>query len=1665
MSLFEFWRRTEERLEQLRRTNQLRLSPAQVSRLLGDSEVQTELQNEGIMSLLPPVGTELFRRFTPASLEKIRERHEAEERKQQNDQVTEKAPSNDMAAGKPLPFIYGDPPPELLTTPLEELDPFYQSQKTFMVLSKDNIIHRFNCESACFLLSPFNLLRRFSIKLLLHPFSRIFMLLTILTNCCFMLIKIKSPVLSGILELIFMVIYTLDVLVKVVSRGFCLGRFTFLRDPWNWLDLLILTTGCVTKFVDLAKFSVLITIPRVLKIFTVIPGMKKTVEALLQLVKRLADVIILMAFCLSILAMIGLQLFMGNLRQKCIIWPPPLMENITAGYHDNMTWSGDFDFHSYINDPVNHYHMPGHLDALLCGNSSDSGMCPEGTVCLRDGRNPTYGYTNFDSFGWSLLSVIRLMTHDFWENLLQLVVRATGKSYATVFVVIFFPGCFFVVSLILAVVAMAMAEREEAGAAEAKQKEEEFRRIVEVLKEKEEEEEQASSRAELPEKRDSPQKKNSAAESQSNEQEQDAVKGEPSRCSFIHVFLQGDCCGCWRWIKQRCYTFIMNPCFDLGIVLCLVLNTVFMAMEHYPMTPSMEEHLSISELVFTFIFTAEMILKLVALGCSGYFKVSWHIFDFILVVGSLLELGLSDVEGFTVKFRTLRVVRLARWWPSFHMFLKMIQSSVGNVALVLLFLLFLSVVVGMQLFQRDYKDQVCRIAMDCELPRWHMHDFFHTLMVIFRVLCGEWVEILWDCMEVSGQATCLVFFMTVMVIGHLLVLVLFLNLLIKSFSLEKLSSPEEKGRNNLQTAITKSSTWILDHIWTFQGKKNHVDPDHKADKDNRKEYVALDFVTSDQPAVNGNHDNHDRAPVAEAEVEFNSPESEEEKEQRSEKLQDEENLKENTPEDCCWESCCCPFQSVDTSQGPLRIWSNFRRACLLIVQHKLFEGFIVFIILLSSTALVFEDIHLQSRPVLQKVLDTADLVFSFLFLVEMLLKWIAFGFKKYFSSFWCWLDFLILDVSLVSLLLSWMGFNTQYLRTLRTLRVPSRFQGMKVVLKVLVVTVPAMLQVLLVVLTVWLIFAILGVNLFAGKFYYCFNETSEEYFLPAVVNNKTECYSLIESNMTEIRWKNTKFNFDSVASSYVALLLLAMSHSWYDIIYASMDSRKVEDQPVYETNLYMYLYFMCFITIGCYFTFSFFIRSFISALQQQRHKTGNHVFMTEQQHKFSTSMKTLFSEPNKDVQRPQNQCHARLFDVVTAPCFEIFMGMVICLNMVALMVETYEQSWEKEVVLYWFHFILLLIFLLEFFLKIIALRRHYFSSCTNIVDFVILIVCIAGLFVADLVEKYFVSPQLFAVLRLTRILWLLRLIRFSKGIRMLIVGFVMSLPALVNIGLLLFLLVFTFSVVGMFNFAYVRKEALINDLLNFETFGNSMLSMMMVTTSSAWDGLLFPIMNTPPDCDPLKEHPGSVVVGDCGSPVVGIIFFATYINLFFLLVLYLFSAVVLETFNTRSPEDPEDLKLLSDHHLQMFYKTWRKFDPDASQLIEYSELSDFCDALQDPLRIPKPNNIKLIQMDLPLLPGDQVHYVDVLQALTAQLFGKSGQSDALRARLEEKFFTNPSKVSQEPISSTLQRKQEEVAASVIQRAYRKHLLQDAGDKETSHPAGGGATGISGATSQ
>jgi hypothetical protein len=118
------------------------------------------------------------------------------------------------------------------------------------------------------------------------------------------------------------------------------------------------------------------------------------------------------------------------------------------------------------------------------------------------------------------------------------------------------------------------------------------------------------------------------------------------------------------------------------------------------------------------------------------------------------------------------VFKLDKSWPTLNTLIKIIGNSVGalgNLTLVLAIIVFIFAVVGMQLFGKNYQDCVCKISKDCTLPRWHMKDFFHSFLIVFRVLCGEWIETMWDCMEVAGQPLCLLVFMQVMVIGNLVV--------------------------------------------------------------------------------------------------------------------------------------------------------------------------------------------------------------------------------------------------------------------------------------------------------------------------------------------------------------------------------------------------------------------------------------------------------------------------------------------------------------------------------------------------------------------------------------------------------------------------------------------------------------------------------------------------------------------------------------------------------------------------------------------------------------------------------------------------------------------------------------------------------------------------------
>ncbi|XP_051274303.1 sodium channel protein type 4 subunit alpha A isoform X2 [Dicentrarchus labrax] len=1378
------------------------------------------------------------------------------------------------------------------------------------------------------------------------------------------------------------------------------------------------------------------------------------------------------------------------------------------------------------------------------------------------------------------------------------------------FVVIIFLGSFYLINLILAVVAMAYDEQNQATQREAIEKEEEFQRLLEQLK-NQEQAQLLGSRATLTSKKSlshhstseladdelslehdeivkdcngrliprlmirAPTMIKSAADYELREKSVGSVHSmlhldepglthrtasaltvlttaameeledaqrpcPPGWYKFADTFLKWDCCEQWVIFKKWVLFVVMDPFVDLAITICIVLNTLFMAMEHYPMTPEFDYMLSVGNLVFTGIFTAEMFFKLIAMDPYYYFQVGWNIFDSIIVTLSLVELGLANVQGLSVlrSFRLLRVFKLAKSWPTLNMLIKIIGNSVGalgNLTLVLAIIVFIFAVVGMQLFGKSYKDCVCKISIDCELPRWHMNDFFHSFLIVFRILCGEWIETMWDCMEVAGAGMCLVVFMMVMVIGNLVVLNLFLALLLSSFSGDNLSAGDDDGEmNNLQIAIgriTRGIDWFkafivrtVLQILSREPKESEEKPDEDPvdDGDPKTEGIEMNHLDTSQnlkmadgianclvegrpsgfivdgefslnvPIALGesdfenlgedDDDDEDDADNADSEntdeknnqhysgnvedeismpgnvklmgalndgdssvcstVDYQPPEPEPEE-------VEEEEPDPVEPEACFTDNCVkrWPCLTADITQGKGKKWWNLRRTCFTIVEHDWFETFIIFMILLSSGALAFEDIYIERRRTIKIILEYADKVFTYIFIIEMLLKWVAYGFKTYFTNAWCWLDFFIVDISLISLCANWMGYSElgpikslRTLRALRPLRALSRFEGMRVVVNALVGAIPSIFNVLLVCLIFWLIFSIMGVNLFAGKFYRCINTTTEELFPMSEVNNRSDCMAIKEATQ-EARWVNVKVNYDNVGKGYLSLLQIATFKGWMDIMYAAVDSREVEEQPSYEINLYMYIYFVIFIIFGSFFTLNLFIGVIIDNFNQQKKKFGDEIFMTEEQKKYYDAMKKLGSKkPQKPIPRPTNLIQGMVFDFISQQFFDIFIMVLICLNMVTMMVETDNQSAEKEDFLFKVNVSFIVVFTGECVLKLFALRHYFFTNGWNIFDFVVVILSIAGTMLSDIIEKYFVSPTLFRVIRLARIGRILRLIKGAKGIRTLLFALMMSLPALFNIGLLLFLIMFIFSIFGMSNFAYVKKEAGIDDIFNFETFGGSIICLFEITTSAGWDGLLLPMLNKEaPDCDPDFENPGTDVKGNCGNPGMSMIFFCSYIIISFLVVVNMYIAIILENFNVAQEESGD---ALCEEDFEMFNETWEKFDIDGTQFIEYSQLSDFCDTLQEPLRVAKPNRLHLIEMDLPLVIGNRIHCLDVLLAVTQMVLGDTVEMAAMRESIEAKFIlSNPTSDSFAPITTTVRHKEEQMAAVVIQRAYRNHLLK------------------------
>ncbi|KAJ0174015.1 hypothetical protein K1T71_010161 [Dendrolimus kikuchii] len=747
------------------------------------------------------------------------------------------------------------------------------------------------------------------------------------------------------------------------------------------------------------------------------------------------------------------------------------------------------------------------------------------------------------------------------------------------------------------------------------------------------------------------------------------------------------------------------------------------------------------------------------------------------------------------------------------------------------------------------------------------------------------------------------------------------------------------------------------------------------------------------------------------------------------------------PQDCfprqCYDTSPCWDACIDTKMG--HRWMVVRTFILRYVDTPAFEWFVLVLIFASSITLCFEDIHLEKNKPLKKILYWTNLGFCLIFVVEMFLKWIALGFFRYFTSFWTLLDFTIVFVSVFSLLIE-ENENLKVLRSLRTLRALrplraiSRWQGMRIVVNALMYAIPSIFNVLLVCLVFWLIFSIMGVQFFGGKFFKCVDNEGE--LLPLeIVNDKWECY------YNNFSWINSKISFDHVGIAYLALFQVATFEGWMEVMADAVDARGVDLQPAREANLYAYIYFVIFIVCGSFFTLNLFIGVIIDNFNMLKKKYEGGVlemFLTESQKHYYTAMKKLGrKKPQKVIKRPRNQFLAMFYDLSNSRRFEIAIFVLIFLNMLTMGIEHYDQPHSVFFILEVSNAFFTTVFGLEAIVKIVGLRYHYFTVPWNVFDFLLVLASILGILMEDIMIDLPISPTLLRVVRVFRIGRILRLIKAAKGIRKLLFALVVSLPALFNIGALLALITFIYAIIGMSVFGHVKEQGALDDIVNFQTFGRSMQLLFRLMTSAGWNDVLESLMIQPPECELGDIHH---LNGNCGSPLLAITYFTSFIIISYMIVINMYIAIILENFNQAHQE--EEIGIVEDD-LEMFYIRWSKYDPHATQFISFAQLSDFIASLDPPLGISKPNTVALVSFNLPIARGNKIHCLDILHALVKHVLGHVEETDTFRQLQEQmdiKFKKQfPTRKELEIVSSTRIWKREDKAARTIQRLWREYV--------------------------
>merc|ERR1719277_183841 len=388
--------------------------------------------------------------------------------------------------------------------------------------------------------------------------------------------------------------------------------------------------------------------------------------------------------------------------------------------------------------------------------------CPNGTVCREYWEGPQWGITCFDNFGNAVLTVFQCITLEGWTDMLYWIHDSQGNTWQFIyFVSMVVLGAFFVMNLILGVLSGEFSKEKEKAQSRGdfqrlrakQQMEEDLQGYVDWITQAEELE--ATEEANAIQVDISGAKKNSAVAGllrsamlplqQVVDVTVTAKVTEETRKPRKHTrqtAWQKRTKSFEKWnrkMRREARKICKSQWMFWLIVILVFLNTCVLATEHHDQPLWLDDFQEYTNLFFVCLFTCEMLLKMYALGLSGYMVSLFNRFDFIVVISSIMEFVLVSQEimpplGMSVLrcIRLLRAFKVTRYWASMGNLVKSLVNSIASInALLVLLILFIFIfaLLGMQIFGGRFAtgEDAERSTFNNFGPSYSLHFHFCTI--------------------------------------------------------------------------------------------------------------------------------------------------------------------------------------------------------------------------------------------------------------------------------------------------------------------------------------------------------------------------------------------------------------------------------------------------------------------------------------------------------------------------------------------------------------------------------------------------------------------------------------------------------------------------------------------------------------------------------------------------------------------------------------------------------------------------------------------------------------------------------------------------------------------------------------------------------------------------